>query len=224
MRPYAVPWTGFVLVVALLALWELSVASGAVRSASWPALSQVLGSLQQGFRGEGWFAIFGSTLYRMAIGFLIAVVLGVAAGLVMGASSRVQRTFMPTVEIFRVLPIPAVVPPLIFFLGVDDPLKITVIALASFFPIALNAFAGVRAVDIRDPYAPKEIGYYIPAITEETDRRCNKTAAGMQCKHAIQSNNVEVDDRGYIYVADRANTGLHILELTGAARRVANFK
>jgi len=31
-------------------------------------------------------------------------------------------------------------------------------------------------------------------------------------------------DRGYIYVADRTNTGLHILELTGAAREAANFK
>jgi hypothetical protein len=32
-----------------------------------------------------------------------------------------------------------------------------------------------------------------------------------------------VDDRGYIYITDRANTGLHILELTGAARQVADF-
>jgi len=40
---------------------------------------------------------------------------------------------------------------------------------------------------------------------------------------ARQTNNVEVDDRGYIYIVDRANTGLHILELAGAARRVANF-
>jgi hypothetical protein len=32
-----------------------------------------------------------------------------------------------------------------------------------------------------------------------------------------------VDDRGYVYVVDRANTGMHIVELTGAARRVANF-
>ena len=32
---------------------------------------------------------------------------------------------------------------------------------------------------------------------------------------------METDDRGYIYVADRANTGLHILELTGEARRIA---
>lgn len=84
--------------------------------------------------------------------------------------------------------------------------------------------AGVRAVDIRDPYRPKEVGYYIPAITEKTDKRCIPLPGdGESCKIAIQSNNPEVDDRGYIYVVDRANTGMHILELTGAARTIANF-
>ena len=43
-------------------------------------------------------------------------------------------------------------------------------------------------------------------------------------KRAIQTNNVEVDDRGYVYAVDRANTGMHILELTGAARQIANWK
>jgi hypothetical protein len=84
--------------------------------------------------------------------------------------------------------------------------------------------AGVRAIDIRDPYSLKEIGYYIPAITSETDQRCVKRAGGEQCKIAIQSNNVEVDNRGYIYVVDRADTGVHILELTGSAREATNFK
>lgn len=41
---------------------------------------------------------------------------------------------------------------------------------------------------------------------------------------AIQTNNVEVDDRGYIYIVDRANSGMHVLELTGDARKVANFR
>jgi len=84
--------------------------------------------------------------------------------------------------------------------------------------------AGVRALDVRDPLQPKEIGYYIPAITDKTDRRCVGTGADQRCKVAIQTNNVEVDDRGYIYIVDRANTGMHILELTGSARRVANFQ
>jgi hypothetical protein len=83
--------------------------------------------------------------------------------------------------------------------------------------------AGVRALDIRDPYRPKEIGYYIPAITDKTDKRCAGEGAGQHCKVAIQTNNVEVDDRGYVYAVDRANTGMHILELTGPARQAADF-
>jgi hypothetical protein len=79
--------------------------------------------------------------------------------------------------------------------------------------------AGVRALDVRDPYRPREIGFYIPAISDKTDKRC----VGENCKIAIQTNNVEVDDRGYIYAVDRANTGMHILELTGTARQSADF-
>ena len=58
--------------------------------------------------------------------------------------------------------------------------------------------AGVRAVDIRDPFNPKEIGYYIPAVTGKTDKRCVGTGANERCKVAIQTNNVEVDDRGFV--------------------------
>ena len=69
-------------------------------------------------------------------------------------------------------------------------------------------------------YRPKEVAYYIPAITGKTDQRCvPNPGGGESCKVAIQSNNVEVDDRGFIYVVDRANTGMHILELTGARAR-----
>jgi hypothetical protein len=73
--------------------------------------------------------------------------------------------------------------------------------------------AGVRAVDIRDPFTPREAGYYIPEVTENTDPRDGKIA--------IQSNNVEVDNRGYIYVVDRANTGMHVLRPTGKLAAIA---
>ncbi len=83
--------------------------------------------------------------------------------------------------------------------------------------------AGVRALDVRDPYHPKEVGFFIPSITDKTDKRCVKVDGKDRCKVAIQTNNVETDDRGYIYIVDRANTGMHILELTGPARQAAGL-
>ncbi len=63
-----------------------------------------------------------------------------------------------------------------------------------------------------------------PSITEATEKRCVKVDGQDRCKVAIQSNNVETDDRGYIYVVDRSNTGMHILEVTGEARAIAGMQ
>ncbi len=80
--------------------------------------------------------------------------------------------------------------------------------------------AGVRAIDVRDPFAPEEVAFFIPATTAFTDFRCATINGGQSCKMAIQTNNVATDDRGFIYIVDRANTGLHVLELSGDARKI----
>jgi hypothetical protein len=60
--------------------------------------------------------------------------------------------------------------------------------------------AGLRIVDISNPYSPKEVGYYIPQT---------------KGKHAAQSNEVFIDKRGLIYLGDRAAGGMDVLEYTG---------
>ena len=65
--------------------------------------------------------------------------------------------------------------------------------------------AGVRAWDIRDPQAPVEVGFYVPAAPNNT----------------YMTNNVEVDNRGYVYIVDRIGNGMDILKLTGEARAIA---
>jgi hypothetical protein len=84
--------------------------------------------------------------------------------------------------------------------------------------------AGIRVVDIRDPFRPVEVARFVPEIAANTTESCIEIDGVRECKRAIQTNNVNLDDRGYIYALDRASTGLHILELTGAARAIANGK
>jgi hypothetical protein len=68
---------------------------------------------------------------------------------------------------------------------------------------------GVRVWDIREPQAPVEVGFYVPVSN------ANTTAAG------YMTNNVEVDNRGFVHAVDRNGAGLDILRVTGAAKRVA---
>jgi ABC-type nitrate/sulfonate/bicarbonate transport system permease component len=140
-------FSGWVLVGGLLLLWEMSARLGWVVSANWPPLSAVLAAGWHDIATGELAARLGATLWRTALGLAIGSALGIAAGFAMAGSRIALRTLGPLVELFRPIPVPAIIPPLILFLGVDDAMKLAVIALTAFFPVAIAARQGASGVD-----------------------------------------------------------------------------
>jgi ABC-type nitrate/sulfonate/bicarbonate transport system permease component len=138
--------TGIALIVALLALWQISAVFW-VASPNWPPLTAVLKALVENLRSGELLAIFGSSLYRMIVGYALGVAAALGVGLLMASVRVAYLALEPLVELLRPIPIPAIVPPLILLLGIDDALKIFIVGFASFFPVLVNTIGGVRAVD-----------------------------------------------------------------------------
>jgi len=81
---------------------------------------------------------------------------------------------------------------------------------------------GLRVFDIRDPYRPKNVAFFIPNVTANT-QPTNVTINGVaQQFFDVSTDNAEVDDRGYIYIVDRVGGGADILKLTGEAAEIVN--
>jgi len=84
--------------------------------------------------------------------------------------------------------------------------------------------AGIRAVDIRDPSIRRKWAISSRRSPTRPNPALHHRRRSERCKTAIQTNNVDTDARGYIYIVDRANTGLHIPRAhRGAARQAAGL-
>ena len=139
--------SGVLLVLALLALWEATARFGIVQSVNWPPFSTVIATLVAGLGDGELLPVILSTLWRMSRGYAIGCAVGVPLGFAIALYRPVRLTLQPMIELLRPIPIPAIIPPLIFLLGLDDRLRLFAIAFATFFPVVLNTTAGVRSVE-----------------------------------------------------------------------------
>ncbi|HYH90858.1 MAG TPA: ABC transporter permease [Solirubrobacteraceae bacterium] len=102
--------------------------------------------------GNTWlFERFGSdawpSLRRMFLGYAIAVVVAVAAGVALGSSPTLRRATAPIVEFLRSIPPPALIPFAIVVIGIGDDMKVFIIAFVCLWPVLLNTIDGINGID-----------------------------------------------------------------------------
>jgi len=141
------PASGIGLVLLLAVAWEATARLGWIQADAWPALTDVARVFFEPARSAELLREAGGSLYRMLAGFTMGSVAGLATGILMGVSKKAFSTLDLSLQLLRVIPIPALIPPAILFLGLDDAMKVTIVALAAFWPVMLNAFHAVRGID-----------------------------------------------------------------------------
>lgn len=87
------------------------------------------------------------SLYRLGIGIIASIAIGVAAGTVIGLVPWLRELTGPVLEFFRAIPPPALIPIVMLLLGITDTMKIAVIVSGAVWPILLNTIDGVRSTD-----------------------------------------------------------------------------
>ena len=136
-------------IVLFLAIWE--VVPVALLSESTrvflPPLHEVLGALRELIASGELGDDLAASLTRSALGFSIAVVAGIALGLVLSWYRGLAAFLTPLLELFRNTAALALLPVFVLLLGIGETSKVTIVAYASFFPVLLNTIAGATTVD-----------------------------------------------------------------------------
>ncbi len=141
-RPFAIPF-------AVLALWELAGRTTMPPSDSTTRPSDIALALSAAAVDASLFKGTLDTLGAAAIGFVIAVLLGITLAIPLGLSRSVRTIAGPVVELLRPIPSVALIPLGILIFGFGAPMEIMIVAFASLWPVMLMSIAAVRGIEPR---------------------------------------------------------------------------
>jgi NitT/TauT family transport system permease protein len=165
-------WIGkiqpLIVPMAILLAWELAVRVGFVPPgllSSPVAIAKGLGVWAFGPAGNGMNAYSGTLLSNMLNsgervfeGFLVAIVVGVPTGLMIGYSKSFAKTFDPFIQSMRPVPITAWMPVSLTLFGISGLSAISLIALGAFYPIVINSAMGARDINKQFVRAARMMG------------------------------------------------------------------
>jgi len=135
----------FVLVITLLALWELYVHLGQVSPLYLPAPSAIIQALI-----NNWGVIYDNTvqtLLETVLGMGIAILLGLLLAVLLDISGWLRRAIYPLLVVSQTIPIIALAPLLLLWIGYDIRPKLIVVTLYCFFPIAVACADGLASTE-----------------------------------------------------------------------------
>lgn len=135
-------------IVAFFLAWELIVKLGFVEPYLLSPPSAVVVTLFRLLISGDMPKHISYSLYRALAGFALASLIAIPLGIAMAWSKLADDLASPLVELFRPLPVVALIPVAILWLGIGNTSKIALIAFACFFPILLSTISGVKGVDV----------------------------------------------------------------------------
>jgi ABC-type nitrate/sulfonate/bicarbonate transport system permease component len=138
---------GVAAVVLVIAVWQLITSLHLVAPIILPGPSAIAIGLYQYATSPDFPIDLATSGEELAIGFGLAILIGLPAGILMGWYRLVFQIFDPFVSFFYSTPRIALVPLLIIWFGIGIWSKVAVIYLGAFFPIAINTLVGVRSLD-----------------------------------------------------------------------------
>jgi ABC-type nitrate/sulfonate/bicarbonate transport system permease component len=138
---------GLLFFLGLLIVWELVAQARLINPLVVPPLSRILGVFSD-LVWSGQIPLqVASSMKRAAAGYIMAAVVFIPLGILMGLSQSVYRLFEVIVEMLRPVPPPVMIPVAMLFFGLEDEMKIFVIFFSCAWPILLNTLDGTRNVD-----------------------------------------------------------------------------
>ena len=141
---------GALALLAFLVAWHLLTkyrVNVYVRFLNVPSPEQVLERAARAFKDPKFFSHVVLSCRRILIGFLLATVVAVPLGLVMGRFRVVRELIFPVSEVFRPIPAIAWVPMSIMLWPSNEESIVFITFLGSFFPILINTLHGMKMVD-----------------------------------------------------------------------------
>ncbi len=140
-------WLAILSPLGLLLVWEALSHSGVLDPRFIPPPSVILQTLYVMTRSGELPHHVAVSVQRILLGFLLGAVPAVGVGLLMGLSRPARALLMPLVSAIYPIPKIAIYPLIIFYLGLGEASKVSIVALSIFFLVLLNTMAGVLGLD-----------------------------------------------------------------------------